>query len=442
MGNNYDIIVVGGGTSGLQAAKTAAENGLRVALLERKTHPAVVQRSCAQMFLMNMDSFYNERMYFSETAKKWVFPVNNFSVNYAGNYRKFYGCHFIAPNAQDRIEIGDYEANASPQGIAAVVFDKNALLEGLFEEGRQAGVDYFLERNVTSVSRVAAGVQVKTAEGDSLTGTFCIAADGINSRLARISGLNRQRRFLFTTGSVSYYVTGVEFERSEVICMGNAYDHKGGLGSVHFCMLPSAYREDEYWLYVNGDERLDYFTNKSNFSTWFKKTEITHKRCAVINAWSPAPEPFLDNIVFVGDSCWFAEAENTGALLSGHKAANAICEALHRGQPNRQGIMNYILWWKKNWPETHDYKDFLCYPVFFRIFTEDELNYLHKVITKKLFWSMNPFNLYGHIMRGMQPYVEKIRLERPELARKLEKFTPQQAESMMKPATRIGFPAY
>jgi digeranylgeranylglycerophospholipid reductase len=442
MGNNYDIIVVGGGTSGLQAAKTAAENGLRVALLERKTHPAVVQRSCAQMFLMNMDSFYNERMYFSETAKKWVFPVNNFSVNYAGNYRKFYGCHFIAPNAQDRIEIGDYEANASPQGIAAVVFDKNALLEGLFEEGRQAGVDYFLERNVTSVSRVAAGVQVKTAEGDSLTGTFCIAADGINSRLARISGLNRQRRFLFTTGSVSYYVTGVEFERSEVICMGNAYDHKGGLGSVHFCMLPSAYREDEYWLYVNGDERLDYFTNKSNFSTWFKKTEITHKRCAVINAWSPAPEPFLDNIVFVGDSCWFAEAENTGALLSGHKAANAICEALHRGQPNRQGIMNYILWWKKNWPETHDYKDFLCYPVFFRIFTEDELNYLHGVITKKLFWSMNPFNLYGHIMRGMQPYVEKIRLERPELARKLEKFTPQQAESMMKPATRIGFPAY
>ena len=95
----YDLIVVGGGTSGLEAAKTAAENGLRVALLERKSHPAVVQRACAQMFLMNMDSFYNERMYFSEATKKWVFPVNNFSVNYGGSYRKFYGCHFIAPNA-------------------------------------------------------------------------------------------------------------------------------------------------------------------------------------------------------------------------------------------------------------------------------------------------------------------------------------------------------
>ncbi len=58
MANKFDVIVVGGGTSGLVAAKTAAENGLKVALLERKTHPAKIQRSCAQMFLMNMDSFY------------------------------------------------------------------------------------------------------------------------------------------------------------------------------------------------------------------------------------------------------------------------------------------------------------------------------------------------------------------------------------------------
>jgi len=442
MSNNFDLIVVGGGTSGLEAAKTAAENGLSVALVERKSHPALVQRSCAQMFLMNMDSFYNERMYFSEATKKWVFPVNNFSVNYTGSYRKFYACHFIAPNARDRIEIGDYEANATEKGVAAVVFDKNALLEGLFEEGKGAGVCYFLERNVTAVSRAAGGVQVKTAEGDVLTGTFCIAADGINSRLARISGLNRQRTFLFTSGSVSYYVTGVQFDRSEMICMGNAYDHKGGLGAVHFCMLPSVYREDEYWLYINGDEKLDYFTKRSRFSHWFKNIEVTNKRCAVINAWSPAPEPFKDNIIFAGDSCWFAEAENTGALMSGHRAAHAVAEALHRGQPNREGIMSYINWWKRNWPETHNYKDFLCYAVFFRIFTEDELNYLHGIITQKLFWSLNPFNLYGHIMRGMQPHIGRIQAERPELARKLAAFTPQAAVELMKPATRLGFPAY
>jgi len=140
MAKKFDLIVVGGGTSGLEAAKTAAENGLTVALLERKTDPGKIQRSCAQMFLMNMDSFYNERMYFSRETKKWVFPVNNFTVNYPGTYREFYGCHFIAPNAEDRIEIGDYEANATGAGIPAVVFDKGVLLGGLYAEGKKAGV--------------------------------------------------------------------------------------------------------------------------------------------------------------------------------------------------------------------------------------------------------------------------------------------------------------
>ena len=104
--------------------------------------------------------------------------------------------------------------------------------------------------------------------------------------------------------------------------------------------------------------------------------------------------------------------------------------------------MNYITWWKRNWPETHNYRDFLCYAVFFRIFTEDELNYLHRLITQRLFWSLNPFNLYGHIMRGIAPHLGRIRSERPGLARKLEGFTPQTAAALMKPATRLGFPSY
>ncbi|MCP4716854.1 MAG: hypothetical protein GY868_17155 [Deltaproteobacteria bacterium] len=282
---------------------------------------------------------------------------------------------------------------------------------------------------------------MKTREGDTFVGTFCIAADGINSRLARLTGLNRDRVFLFTSGSVSYYVTGVSFDRSEIICMGNAYDNDK-LGKVHFCMLPSVYREDEYWLYINGDEKLDYFTRRSTFSKWFQNVEVTHKRCAVINAWGPAREPFKDNVIFVGDSCWFAEAENTGALLSGHRAANAVCEALHRGLPNRQGVMNYITWWQKNWAQTHDYRDFLCYAVFFNIFTEAELNYLHNIVNRKLFWSLNPFNLYGHITRGVQPHMAQIKKERPTLAGKLARFTPARATTLMKPVTRMGFPAY
>jgi digeranylgeranylglycerophospholipid reductase len=439
MAGRFDLIVVGGGTSGLEAAKTAAQNGLKVALLERKSHPARMQRSCAQMFLMNMDEFYNESMYFSREQQRWIFPVNNFSVNYRGPYREFYACHFIAPNAEDRIEIGDYEANASGRGTAAAVFDKGILLDGLFEEGRAAGVTYFLERNVTHAGRVPQGVEVRTREGDRLVGTFCIAADGINSRLARVTGLNKDRRFINTRKCLSHYVAGVEFERSEAIFLGISYD-QGGLGPVPFCLLPSVYREDEYWFFVSGAEQYEFLTKQSHFKRWFPRLEITHTRACVVNNWSPAREPFKDNVVFVGDSCWFSEAENSGALLSGHRAAHAVCEALHRGQANRQGVMSYITWWRQNWLQTHDYRDFLCYPLFNRMFSEDEYNYLHSIVKAKLPWTLNPFKLYERVMMGLQPQVERIRAERPELGRKIAMFNPDKVLTLIKPAARTGFP--
>ena len=439
MANRYDLIVVGGGTSGLEAAKTAAENGLKVALLERKTHPAKMYRSCAQMFLMNMDSFYNEQMYFSREQKKWVFPVNNFSVNYSGDYREFYALHFIAPNAQDRIEVGDYEKNQSGQGTPAVVFDKGALLNGLFEEGHKAGVDYFLERNVIDVRKTPEGVEIRTRRGERFLGTFCIAADGVNSRLARILGLNRDRTFLHTSKANSYYVTGVKFDRSEMICLGLCHD-RGGLGTIQFCLLPSVYRNDEYWLYIVGQERFDFLVNKSPFSKWFHSVEITHTRCAITSNWSPAREPFKDNVVFVGDSVWFAEAENTGALLSGHKAAHAVSTALHTGMVNREGVIDYINWWKHNWADTHDYKEFLCYPVFNRLFSEEEHNYLHSIVTQKLPWTLNPFKLYDRLMQGIKPHMARISEEKPVLAQKIAMFRPEVTPTLMKQVARAGYP--
>ncbi len=44
----YDLIVVGGGPGGLMAAKTAAEDGLKVVLIERKRNITEITRACSQ----------------------------------------------------------------------------------------------------------------------------------------------------------------------------------------------------------------------------------------------------------------------------------------------------------------------------------------------------------------------------------------------------------
>jgi len=126
MAKKYDVIVVGAGPAGLMAAKTAGEDGLKVALLERKTNIADIKRACAMMFVGEDDYYFGERMYFSHKNRKMVFPINGFTVQYKGSYKNFYGQEQYAPDGIHYISTGDYEKRVSKgdEGILSVVFDR------------------------------------------------------------------------------------------------------------------------------------------------------------------------------------------------------------------------------------------------------------------------------------------------------------------------------
>jgi flavin-dependent dehydrogenase len=80
--NLYDVLVVGAGPAGLMAAKTAGENGLRVALLERKEHIVDINRACTMMVLVLNEYIFGERITFNTRDGRLCFPVNGFSVRY------------------------------------------------------------------------------------------------------------------------------------------------------------------------------------------------------------------------------------------------------------------------------------------------------------------------------------------------------------------------
>ena len=149
MKNMYDLVVVGAGPAGLVAAKTAAENGLSVAVLERKENIHEILRMCGQMIVSLSGKYMGERVVYNEKAKLLSFPHNGFTLKYDGPAKDFYSWRIYSPK-EETVVFGDYDANVAKgkAGRASAVYDKGWLLRNLVEECRALGVDIFAGENV------------------------------------------------------------------------------------------------------------------------------------------------------------------------------------------------------------------------------------------------------------------------------------------------------
>ena len=419
MTQKYDLVIVGAGPGGAMAAKTAGENGLKTALLERKTNPAKITRGCAMMFAIESDYYFAERMYYNEKNQKMIFPVNGFTVDYDGPTRNFYAWHFYAPDGKTRLEFGDYDQSIKKgdRGRLSFVYDKGKLIEGLMKDAVKSGVDVFTGVNVNGVEKTAGGVKV-TGNGDTFEGTFVIGADGTGSRVADFMGFNKERKFYGPGPALTYYVTGFKMPQSEAVITTNCYK-PNATSPTSFWVIPSPYAEDEYWVSVRTPEDFQYVTQESVFSRWFPAVKVTRVWSVVGSLWSPVSEPYKDNVLLVGDSAWFGEAEITGSMMCGKKAVNAITVAFRDNKINREGILNYIEWWKKSYPEFDDYRNFMMIMPFRYIFSEEETIYLYSLFKSPLRSTLNPFLVARIVKEAAAPMMSRIQEEMPSVAEKL-----------------------
>ena len=102
--NGYDLIVIGAGPAGLTAAKFAAENGLSVALLERKEVLHDVLRMCGMMLVTLSGNYMGERLIYNEEQKLFSFPHHGFSVKYDGPAKDFYSWEiYLSRRRKDQV---------------------------------------------------------------------------------------------------------------------------------------------------------------------------------------------------------------------------------------------------------------------------------------------------------------------------------------------------
>jgi len=421
----YDLIIVGGGPGGLMAAKTAAEDGLKVALIERKKNVAEITRACLAAFYIHKVTTSPEAEEGKTYADGYIEPVSveilsdklrfnflgpGFSLDYNGSYTPYY--HWMDMSPSGHI-IHRHKPNDK---IWALFYDKEVFLAGLLSSVQKAGAEVLSETIGMAAENTPDGVKVmvRGKSGEQiLEARTAIAADGVRSIIVDSLGLNKDRKVMTATvKTLAYEMEGVETNLSPLSFLWISIPSlspmpfglgiAGGVGRVLLFTLVSGT--------LFPSVVLDKFIKDSNFAPWFRNARIVKKTASGGKGGlrTPIREPVAGNVVIVGDAGAPVETWIQGALACGYMGVKAIEKELN----GQKGYPEYIDWWQKAFAfnDPHYWKIATVYPLN-QICTDEEVDYIYSLFEGRV----------GCAMGLIANNLELIKRGRPELYERLIK---------------------
>jgi len=182
------------------------------------------------------------------------------------------------------------------------------------------------------------------------------------------------------------------------------------------------------------------FSKMGFFPSWFQRAEVKRTLTSAGNMLSHIENPYKDQVILISDAAWCQEAEMTGAVICGWKAANAVTYALIEGKISREGISAYLDWWKKEVINKYDYRDMVRNVALPCVLTPDEIDFIFSLIKKPLPNVFDPYEtpkLIGGALAEVMPIITK---ERPVILHKLTQIRSTPLEKIFEGCIRAGFP--
>jgi digeranylgeranylglycerophospholipid reductase len=411
-----DLLVIGAGPAGLMAAKTAAELGLKVTLVEKNRDFKELRRACSAQFILD-DGYENEFIKLEDG--KIVFTNNKFAVNYRGALVDVTNKYYFSPSGH-RIHFAHPD-----QRPFAAKFDKRKLLDDLCKECEGSGVDVRMATLALGGAGTGEYVSIELKNGDNrytAKARKVVIAEGANAHVTGVLGLNKERT-LFATAHVLKYIlkgiSGIE-PNSWNLFYGKTYHSNSPV-----IIGPSLYGDDTFELTLSGSATLrpeaiyENVTKNSPLKKVFANVELIDKQGCAVKAFSSLKVPYSGNVISIGDSAAFVEVEVQGALMCGFRAANAVYKELQ----GEKGFDEYTQWWKESFEFNRD--DYLLVSQGYALvptYSDEEIDYLFALIEgQTLEGTYSQYKTPQLMWDAIMAHREQIKRERPQIYEKIER---------------------
>lgn len=330
----YDLLVVGGGPGGALAAKTAAENGLSVCLIEKR--PAIgAPVRCAEGIGEDMILEF-----FDQLNPKWVSAYINQAV-------------IVAPDGQQVV----LDSRIARREVGFIL-DRRVFDRDLVSMAANAGADIYVKTSAVDAIVTDGVVQgarvVRNGVEQEVYANIVIAADGIESTFARWCGIDSTVPMHELMTCAQYLMTDIDVNDDEtVFLLGNEIAPGG-----YIWIFPKGKRTANVGIGIMGSRSGEGSRAKDYLDAFVKETFPDGKKLELniggVSVCKPLECTVADGLIIVGDAARVSDPMTGGgiynAMYTGRLAGEVATEAIRQGTCSKEALMIYDHTWRNSAP--------------------------------------------------------------------------------------------
>lgn len=388
--SQYDLVIIGSGPAGATTARFAAEQGLKVLLVDKRQElgapiqcsGAVSRHALEEVGVAPEEEFIHE-------------PIYGFGIYNEKGEKK------IIDYRQLKAEEYGQEEGKKPLGY---VVDRRRFDRYLMTQAERAGVEVWLKTEGLSYQPNNDGScdvylrrfnQAITARARVLVG-----ADGLQSQVGKWANLRTHIKITELASCLQFIVDQVETDGLLEIITGHEWAPGGyawvfpkghGYAEIGLGVIPTMTDKNAQW-------HLDQFIKHSFFKERFRNSRILEIQGGGVPLASPLRTQYADNLILVGDAARHVNPITGGgihtALSGGAIAGNFLADFLNQGrQPTAANLKAY----QDGWLEEIGNKMWQLYEVKTDIFRTHDIRQRDALLFQTMSGYFSPHSEYKKI---------------------------------------------